>query len=162
MPLRIEPARTLRGALFWAMLGVSFVFVSFLLPITPVQRYASALLGLWLCVASLIRFASLRAEPRAETLLSIPLRFSGDLGRFELRPRGDGRRVEVRAGQEVVAEAIATDERDELVLNTGLVADSDLDAFGAALGQAIEMAAAADEDRPAERHVGGPRNWGRA
>jgi hypothetical protein len=161
MPLRIDPARTPRGALFWVVVGASFALVSFAMPITPIQRYAIALLGAWLCVASAIRYAALRAESRPERSWWIPLRFSGDIGRFKLRPRGDGRRVEVRAGQEVVAEAIATDERDELVLNTDLVADSELDALGAALGQAIEMAAAADEDQPAERRVAGPRSWGR-
>jgi len=39
------------------------------------------------------------------------------------------------------------------------VADSELEEFGTAIGKAIEMAAAADEDRPAERHVAGPASW---
>jgi len=156
-------ARTPRDALFSATVGISFVLVMLLLPIPPAQRAAAALLGVWLAFASLIRFLSLYAEPhvRGEARRWIPISFSGELGRFELRSRGDGRRVEVRAGPEVVAEAIATDEGDELVLNVPMVAEAELEAFGSAVGQAIEMAAAADEDRPAERHVAGPRSWGR-
>lgn len=152
-------ARTPRDALFSAVVGVSFVLVMLLMPIPPTQRASAALLGVWLCFASLVRFLSLHVEPRGEARRWIPITFSGELGRFELRPRGDGRRVEVRDGPEVVAEAIATDEGDELVLNVPLVAESELEAFGSAVGQAIEMAAAADEDRPAERHVAGPRSW---
>jgi hypothetical protein len=153
---------TERNALLWAVVGVSFVLVIALLPIPPMQRLSAALLGIWLCLASVIRYLTLHAEPSPEAIRWIPLRFSGALGRFELRPRGDGRRVEVRAGPEVIAEAIATDEQDVLVFNNPVVAESELEAFGTALGQAIEMAAAADEDGPDERHVAGPRNWGRA
>ena len=80
---------------------------------------------------------------------------------FKLWPRGDGRRVEVRAGSDVVAEVWVTDESHELRLDDSMVADADLEAFGTALGQAIEMVAVADKDRPTERNVTGPRNWGR-
>jgi hypothetical protein len=69
--------------------------------------------------------------------------------------------VEVRAGAEVVAEAIATDDGDELVVDFDAPEDSELEAFGAAIGQAIEMAAAADADRPDERHIAGPASWRR-
>jgi hypothetical protein len=163
MPLRIDLPQTPRHALLWAVVGFSFVCaVMFLFPIPPAQRYAAALPGAWLCFASAIRYLALHAERPPEAHRSIPLRFSGELGRFELRPRADGRRVEVRAGPEVIAEVVASDEGDELVLNDELVADSELEAFGAALGQAIEMAAVADEDGPVERRVTGPRSWGRA
>ena len=150
-------------ALFRAVGSASLVLVIALLPIPPSQLLPVALLGVWLSFASLIRYVELRAEPTspAETFRSVPFRFSGPIGRFRLRPYGDGRRIEVRAGSQVVAEVIAADEGDEIVLNPETVADSELDAFGAALGQAIEMAAAADEDRPAERHVAGPASWGK-
>jgi hypothetical protein len=162
MRLHMDLPPTERGALLGAVVGVSFVLVIALLPIPPMQRASAALLGTWLCFASVIRYLALRAEPSPEAIRWIPLRFSGELGRFELRSRGDGRRVEVRAGPEVIAEAIATDEQDVLVFNSPIVAESELEAFGTALGQAIEMAAAADEDGPDERHVAGPRSWGRA
>jgi len=155
-------ARTTREALFPVMLGVSFVIVIVLLPIPSMQRYSAALLGVWLCLASVIRYVTLPAAPPADMLRSIPLRFSGELGRFELWPRGDGRRVEVRAGSDVVAEAWVTDESDELRLDDSMVADSELEAFGTALGRAIEMVAVADKDRPTDRNVTGPRNWGRS
>jgi hypothetical protein len=151
MRLHMSLPPTERDALLWAVVGVSFVLVIALLPIPPMQRSSAALLGVWLCFASVIRYLTRRAEPSPEALRWIPLRFSGECGRFELRPRGDGRRVEVRAGREVIAEAIATDEQDLLVFNNPIVAESELEAFGTALGQAIEMAAAADEDGPDDR-----------
>ena len=125
------------------------------------QRYSAALLGVWPCLASAIRCVAMPAAPPAEVVRSIPLRFTGELGRFKLWPRGDGRRVEVRAGSDVVAEVWVTDESHELRLDDSMVADADLEAFGTALGQAIEMVAVADKDRPTERNVTGPRNWGR-
>ena len=151
-------------ALFRAVLSALFVLVIALLPIRPWLLYLAALLGVWLCFASLVRYAALRAERPSplETPRSIPLRFSGPIGRFRLRPRGDGRRIEVRAGSQVVAEVIAADGGDEIVLDPETVADSELEAFGTAIGRAIEMAAAADEDRLAERHVAGPASWGKA
>ena len=149
-------------ALVVAMTAALYVLVMLLSPVQPMQRHAAALFGIWLCIASLIRYVAMRTESSREPIRWIPLRFSGDLGRFELRPRGDGRRVEVRAGSEVVAEAIASDEGDELVLDFGAVSDSELEAFGAAIGQAIEMVAVADEDSPAERQVAGPASWGKA
>jgi len=155
-------SRTPHNALFSALVGALYVLVILLLPIPPMQRYTAALFGVWLGIVSLIRYVTLRAEPPTEALRSIPLRFSGELGRFRLRPRGDGRRVEVRAGSELVAEAIATDDGDELVLHAQHVADSELGAFGTAIGQAIEMAAVADADHPAERRRAGPARWGRA
>jgi hypothetical protein len=125
-------------------------------------RSAAALIGVWLLFASLTRYAALHRRLRMPTFRRpIPIRFGGNLGRFTLQARGDGRRVEVHAGAEVVAEAVATDERDELVVDLEAVDDAELDAFGSAIGEAIEMVAVADEDRPAERRIAGPRNWGR-
>ena len=151
-----------RRVLLVAVTAALFVLVTLLSPLQPIQHQVAALLGTWLCIASLIRYVGLRAESSREPIRWIPVRFSGDLGRFELRARGDGRRVEVRVGSEVVAEAIASDEGDELVLDFEAASDSELEAFGAAIGQAIEMVAIADEDRPAERRIAGPASWGSA
>ena len=145
-----------------ALIAAVYVLVMLLSPLQPTHRHAAALIGAWLCIAALIRYVGLRATSSRPPGRWIPLRLSGDLGRFELRPRGDGRRVEVRAGSEVVAEAIATDDGDELVLDFVAESNSDLEAFGAAIGQAIEMVAVADEDRPEERRVSGPASWGKA
>ena len=149
-------------ALLIALSAALYVLVVLLSPVQPMQRHAAALVGIWLCIASLIRYVALRTESSRKPIRWIPLRFSGDVGRFELRPRGDGRRVEIRAGSEIVAEAIASDDGDELVLDFEAVGDAELEAFGAAIGQAIEMAAAADEDLPAQRQVAGPATWGKA
>lgn len=151
--------RTTLGAI---ALGGLYVVAVLLIPTATTIRYAAVLIGVWLLFASLIRYAALhRRFAMPAFRRPIPIRFSGNLGRFTLRPRGDGRRVEVRAGAEVVAEAIATDERDELVVDLEAVDDAELEALGAAIGEAIEMVAVADEDRPAERRIAGPRNWGR-
>jgi hypothetical protein len=140
--------RAREATLSAAALAIVCLAVALLLPAVPTIRFAAALIGVWLLFAALIRFAGHgRGASMAIFRRPIPIRFSGTLGRFTLRPRGDGRRVEVRAGAEVVAEAIATDERDELVVDLEVVEDDELDAFGTAIGKAIEMAAAADEGR---------------
>lgn len=111
--------------------------------------WGTALLALWLCTASLISYFGMPLPQSAAEVSRrrlIPLRFSGPTGRFGLRPRGDGRKVEVTAGSEVVAEVIAADLRDEIILHFDAVEDGELPDLGSALGQAIEMAAAADED----------------
>jgi hypothetical protein len=150
-----------RAALIHAALGASVVLAIALLPLRSSGLYAAALLGIWLAFAWLIRYAGLIGhQPASRMLRWIPLRFSGPIGRFGLRPRGDGRHVEVSVGSVIVAQVIARDDGDEIVLEPEAVADSELEAFGAALGQAIEMAAAADEDRPPERGVTGPGSWG--
>jgi hypothetical protein len=117
----------------------------------PLVWVPGVLLGLWLCVASLIGY--LRARPHASTALMprrrfIPLRFSGTTGRFQLRPRGDGRRVEVLAGEDLVVEVNAAGMEDEIILHVDAVPDRELGDLGAAIGEAIESAAAADEDPP--------------
>ena len=151
--------RARRYALFGVASGVFYVVVVVLMPISPTFRSGAALLGVWVIVASLIRHVSLRRHLSSVIVRTIPIRFSGNPGRFRLVQRGDGRRVEVRAGSEVVAEAIATDERDELVVMLDGVEDSELDELGAAIGEAIEMVAVADDDCPVERQVAGPRTW---
>lgn len=157
----VSATTTPRVALIRAALGASVVLAIALLPLRSSGLNVAALLGVWLAFAWLIRYAALIGDrPASRMLRWIPLRFSGPIGSFGLRPRGDGRQVEVRAGSVIVAQVIAKDDGDEIVLESEAVADSELEAFGAALGQAIEMAAAADEDRPAERRVTGPGSWG--
>ena len=154
--------RAKRMTLYAVALATLCVVVALVTPAASTIRLAVALIGAWLLFASLIRYAALLRRLQMPTFRRpIPIRFGGNLGRFTLRARGDGRRVEVRAGTEVVAEAVATDERDELVVDLEVVDDAELDALGSAIGEAIEMVAVADEDRPAERRIAGPRNWGR-
>lgn len=139
------------------VIAVLYVLVVLLLPTVPVNRYVLVLPGLWLLAASLRRYATLGSEPAVVRIRWIPLAFAGDLGRFHVRPRGDGRRVEVRAGSLVVAEALATDNGDELLIDFDAALDSELEAFGTAIGQAIDMVVAADMDRPTERASAWPR-----
>jgi hypothetical protein len=104
---------------------------------------------MWLCVAGLLIYlcyfrmfrSALRSRPRS---VSIPLRFAGSTGRFSLRPRGNGSRVEIVTGDAVVAEIVATDLGDEIVVDTAEVADGDVVYLGSAIGQAIDMAASAE------------------
>lgn len=154
--------RAKRSTLRAVAVAVLYVAVLQLIPAASPIRLAAALIGVWIVVASLIRYMALdREHPMQVFRRAIPIRFSGSLGRFTLRPLGDGRRVEVRAGTEVVAEAIATDERDELVVDLETVDDAELDALGAAIGEAIEMVAAADEEGPDAMRVARLRSWGR-
>jgi hypothetical protein len=154
--------RAKRMTLYAVALATLSLVVALVTPAASAIRLAAALIGAWLLIASLIRYAALHRRLQMPTFRRpIPIRFGGNLGRFTLRARGDGRRVEVRVGAEVVAEAVATDERDELVVDLEAVDDAELDAFGSAIGEAIEMVAVADEDRPTERRIAGPRNWGR-
>ena len=155
-------ARAKRSTLRAVALATLYVAVVQLIPAAPTIRYAAALIGVWIVFASLIRYVAFdREHPMHTFRRAIPIRLSGNLGRFTLRSLGDGRRVEVRAGAEVVAEAIATDERDELVVDLDAVDDAELDALGAAIGEAIEMVAAADEERPDAMRVASLRSWGR-
>lgn len=133
--------RTTLSAVVAAVVAIALVL---LLQAPSAIRLAAVLVGAWLIIGALIRYLALR---RSTPLFrrSIPIRFGGSLGRFTLRALGDGRRVEVRAGPAIVAEAIATDDRDELVVDLETVDDAELDALGAAIGAAIEMVAVADE-----------------
>ncbi len=155
--LKREKRMTLSAA---ALAALAMIVVA----VTPeafTVRYVAALIGVWLLFASLIRYVALqRRLPMPAFRRPIPIRFGGNLGRFTLRALGDGRRVEVRAGADVVAEAVATDEQDELVVNLEAVDDAELDAFGAAIGQAIEMVAVADGYRPVEQETESRRTWG--
>ena len=127
-------------------IGVAAVVLGLVVRDDHAARYALLLLGTWLAFGALIRCVAPYHMAAPKPLRAIPIRFSGGLGRFELRSRGDGRRVEVRTGEAVVAELIARDEGDELVIDFSLADEPDVDAFGAAIGLAIEMVAAAEED----------------
>jgi hypothetical protein len=116
------------------------------LPVAPQLRSAIVLLGVLLILSASVRYLSL-GRRRLSGIRSIPIRFSGQLGRFRVYPRADGRHVEVRVGSRVVVEAIAMAERDELVVDAAAVGDAELEAFGTAIGRAIEMVARAG--RPA-------------
>ena len=143
--------RAKRITLYAVALATLAIVAVLVTPVAFTIRYAAALIGVWLLFAALIRYAGLKRRlPMLTFRRPIPIRFSGSLGRFTLRALGDGRRVEVRAGAEVVAEAVATDERDELIVDLEAVDDAELDDLGAAIGAAIEMVAVADDDRSAE------------
>jgi hypothetical protein len=144
--IRLTTGRVLASA----AIGTALVVIVGVLPNSQPWHVAmAALLGAWLWAAAALVAARPRGSRVVEdepTLRAIPLSFSGSTGRFKLRPRGDGRRVEVHAEGEVVAQAIATDFRDEIIVVADAIPDAELGDLGAALGQAIEMVAAADED----------------
>ena len=151
--------RTFRRPSAPVLIGMGAVALGLVLREDPAARYALLLLGTWLVLAASISSA-LHDTPAREPIRRIPIRFSGGVGRFEVRPRGDGRRVEVRSGDAIVAELIARDEGDELVVDFGLADDPEVDAFGAAIGLAIEMVAAADEEVLPRAALEGPgRSW---
>jgi hypothetical protein len=138
-------------ALSRALLGAECVLIALLVPTRDLGPlvWGPALLALWLCTASLISYFGMRlrqSEGAVARRRYIPLRFSGPTGRFALRSRGDGRKVEVSAGPQLVAEVIASDPHDEIVLHAEAVPDEELRDLGSAIGQAIKMAAAAAED----------------
>jgi hypothetical protein len=137
-------------------IGVVAMALGLVLGEDQAERYAVLLLGTGLIAGALVRQLSFHDLGTLEPLRWIPVRFSGGIGRFELHSRGDGRHVEVRSGTALVAELIATDEGDELVVDFDLAGDPEVDAFGAAIGLAIEMVAAADEAMPAKPQPGGP------
>jgi hypothetical protein len=134
-------------------IGMMAVALGTALPGTHAARFAVVLLGAWLVIGTLIRHAASHQPAAPEALRPIPIRFSGTLGRFQLRARGDGRRVEVTTGDAIVAELIARDEGDELIVDFSLADEPDAEAFGAAIGLAIEMVAAADQDVDPSRSV---------
>lgn len=146
---------SMRGTPLTALvIGGGAAALSFLLRGDDIARFAMLALATWLILATLIRYVASRDAAVPESVRWIPIRFSGGLGRFEVRSRGDGRHVEVIGpGKTVVAELIATHERDELVIDFDLADDPDVDAFGAAIGLAIEMVAAADDDLPESREA---------
>ena len=154
--LKRARSTTLLAAALATLAVVAFLVT----PAPSTVRYAATLIGAWLLFAALIRYAGLKRQlPMPMFRRPIPIRFSGSLGRFTLRALGDGRRVEVRAGADVVAEAVATDEQDELIVDLEAVDDTELDSLGAAIGQAIEMVAVVDEQRQAEQRTVEPQIW---
>jgi hypothetical protein len=139
-------------------IGVAGIVLGLVLGDGDPEGPAVILLGSWLTMGTLLRAAAEgpTVTPRAER--RIPITFSGNLGSFELRSRGDGRRVEVRNGAVVVAKLIASDDGGELVVDFSMVDDADVKAFSAALGLAMEVVAAAEVDFAAtpESVVAGP------
>lgn len=110
----------------------------------PLVALGCALLALWLSVSALATYLRASALARGIRRPHIPLRFSGPMGRFVLRRRDDGRHVEVVVDGVVAAEVKATDARDEIDVRSAPTSAQELLEFGSALGQAIEMASAAD------------------
>lgn len=102
------------------------------------------LVGAWLGIGAAFQAVQLIASCSRSALASIPsipLSFAGPTGRFTLRRR-DRTRIEVVAGAAVVAEIIADEQGDELVIyelpddnGSGLVE------LGSAIGQAMDLAA---------------------
>jgi hypothetical protein len=141
-----ELALALRGAL----VGAAGILVVANLPAGfPVIAQAGVLLSVWLFVGSLLlayaaRHSASPQPPRSPRTPSIPLRFSGSMGRFRLRPRGDGRHVEIVSEGVVLAEVKATDLQDQIEFHEA-VPSEDVEDLGSALGQAIELASHADE-----------------
>jgi hypothetical protein len=127
-------------------MGIAAVLLIALLPPdVSVIAQVGILVGLWLCLASLLVFTGrhwIRSRPLGTR--SIPLRFSGSMGRFWLRTRGDGRHVEIVSDGVVLAEVKATDVRDEIELHEPVPSD-ELEELGSALGRAIEIVSDADE-----------------
>ncbi|MGH2383939.1 MAG: hypothetical protein ACRDGB_02655 [Candidatus Limnocylindria bacterium] len=112
---------------------------------------ATVLGAAWLCTSSLVHYTALRvirwsyAMRRAPT---IPLRFAGPTGRFTLRRLDLGTKVEVRAGIDLIAEVTAADDGDEVVVrDVGTITATELSELGSAIGQAMEITAAATRRR---------------
>jgi len=136
-----------------AALGLAVLLIVLGLPaVEPLHLVLVTLLAAWLAVASLLHHAALglshwdRSRIRAPR---IPLRFGGSTGRFSLRRIDRGRKVVVTNGPEVVAEVIAADAGDEVVVYDIAASGTELDDLGSAIGQAIEITVAA---RTRERH----------
>lgn len=118
----------------------------------PRHLAVATLLGAaWLCTSSLVHFAALRLVRWSHAIRrspTIPLRFAGPMGRFTLRRLDRGTRVEVRAGIDLVAEVTAADGGDEVVVYDGeVLSEIELPELGSAIGQAMEITAAADRKR---------------
>ncbi|MEO6577500.1 MAG: hypothetical protein ABIO99_01185, partial [Candidatus Limnocylindria bacterium] len=116
------------------------------------------LIGVWLGIGAGIHAVQLiasRSRAALAAIPSIPLSFAGPTGRFALRRR-DRARIQVVAGEAIVAEIVADERGDELVIYE--VSDHDeteLIELGSAIGQAIELAAAnpSSELPPAPFHA---------
>lgn len=141
-------ARATIVALVRAVLGAGTVLAIVRLDIWEPSHIAvpTLLAAAWLCAASLLHLAGLeltRLTAPVRRGPGIPLRFAGSTGRFVLRRLGRAR-VEVRAGSEVVAEVVADDLGDELVVyDVESLSEAELPELGSAIGQAMEMTVAA-------------------
>lgn len=136
-------------AVLRAALGVVALFVVTSLGTYEPQHIALVVLlgAAWLLTSSVVHLAALRIGGWLRSVRlapTIPLRFTGSMGRFVLRRLERGARVEVHAGMEVVAEVVAGESGDEvLVYDIAGVAESELPELGSAIGQAIEITVAA-------------------
>ncbi|MGI8830446.1 MAG: hypothetical protein ACR2I5_11840 [Candidatus Limnocylindria bacterium] len=103
------------------------------------------LVGVWLGIGAgihAVQLISARSRAALAAIPSIPLSFAGPTGRFALRRR-DRARIQVVAGEALVAEIVANDQGDELVIYEMPDDDeSGLIELGSAIGQAIDIAAA--------------------
>ena len=140
--------RTPKDALLSAIVGAWAVFaVPVLAPEPWPLEQAGVLLGGWLCIGSLFQWRVLRRTPHR----SIPIAFAGATGRFRLSVRARGHEVIVHRGTQVVAQASATPRGDRLVVHPDHVDDSELEALGAAIGQAIQVLAVGGDDHAGQR-----------
>jgi hypothetical protein len=119
----------------------------------PSHRVGLLLLLAWQTVATAILHLNRRAAANRPPVRAIPLHFEGDLGRYSLRSQADGRTVQIRDGATVVAELVATDDGDRLVVDPEAAGGSEVESLGAALGRAIEMVVAADAYRAVVRGI---------
>ncbi len=140
--------RTVRYPSLTAWIAVAYIAVALCVPGQPLSALALALPGVWLLAVALLR-PDVRVAAATRPPTSIPLTSTGEIGRFNLRSLGDGRRVEVCLGGVVVAQAIATDAGDQLVVDFEAPDDSEVEHFGSAIWRAISMVTIADEARRA-------------
>jgi hypothetical protein len=115
----------------------------------PSHRVGLVLLLAWQLAAATILHRTRGATGEPVPVRPIPVRFNGDLGKYSLWSRGDGRMVEIRDGEAVIAELEATDDGDRLVVDPEAARGHEVESLGTALGRAIEMVAAADAYRAA-------------
>jgi len=133
--------------LWSAVLGGLGLILIGLLPVHAPAPLAllGGMLAVWLCAASLIAYRSRFVLAGQQPASSIPLRFSGSMGRFILRRRGDGRHVQVISNLgAVLADVQATDLQDRIDVCHGIGSD-EVEALGSALGQAIALVTDAEE-----------------
>ena len=137
-----DEALALRGALVGA---AALLLIAILPADSSLIAQIGILLALWLCFGSVLVYVArhrTRSDPAGAPV--IPLRFTGGMGRFALRRRGDGRHVEIVSEGVVLAEVKATDLRDEIQLREPIASD-ELEDLGSAIAQAIDIVSDADE-----------------
>jgi hypothetical protein len=147
-----------RMAMRLAIMAAEVMLVVALLPSDDGRepmRSGAAAMAFLIAVAAVWRWGALvrRAAARARRRL-LPIWFERRMtGRFRLRPRRAGREVEIWAGYQLAAAVSVRPDRDEIVIYPWVeLAEGEVDEMGAALGQAILIAARA-EAQLADRHV---------